>query len=342
VASINADTGTIEDHVFLDQRLDQRDQATRGERMLNVAAYTRRMIFRLLAPMWQRIHRIIGAIDRFYWGRGIAYDVPAMTYYLLLSLVPFALGLSAIATVVLHQYVSNAELARNINHYVPASAGPEVLSLLTRTRHHTPALLGTAVLSMLWTMSNAIGVIERGLRRQLSCPPARHPLFHKLRQFALGGVLALLFIAAIAIGTAAGGVFSLLHISAALVPIGFFFFNTIGTVVIIAVIFQFLVRPALSWFSAFIGATFAGIGLQLLPLVLGAYVSTVTRLAAEQIFLVVAGLLFGFFWMSLLLLVGAGFAAKDQQRRQSPSNVKPASAADSLSPAPIDLDSSPH
>jgi uncharacterized BrkB/YihY/UPF0761 family membrane protein len=32
----------------------------------------------------------------FYWGTGIADDVPALTYYLVLSLAPVALGLAAL------------------------------------------------------------------------------------------------------------------------------------------------------------------------------------------------------------------------------------------------------
>ena len=39
----------------------------------------------------------------FYWGQGIADDVPALTYYLLLSLAPLALGLAAVQALLLEE-----------------------------------------------------------------------------------------------------------------------------------------------------------------------------------------------------------------------------------------------
>ena len=42
----------------------------------------------------------------FWWGQGIADDVPALTYYLLLSLAPFALGLAALEALLLKDILS--------------------------------------------------------------------------------------------------------------------------------------------------------------------------------------------------------------------------------------------
>jgi len=42
------------------------------------------------------VRRLPGKIYDFWWGTGLADDVPALTYYLVLSLGPFALGLAAI------------------------------------------------------------------------------------------------------------------------------------------------------------------------------------------------------------------------------------------------------
>jgi len=42
------------------------------------------------------IRRAADRVVQFYWGQGIADDVPALTYYLVLSLAPFALGVAAL------------------------------------------------------------------------------------------------------------------------------------------------------------------------------------------------------------------------------------------------------
>jgi len=47
------------------------------------------------------MRRAFQRIFDFYWGQGIADDVPALTYYLLLSLAPLALGLAAIQALLL-------------------------------------------------------------------------------------------------------------------------------------------------------------------------------------------------------------------------------------------------
>src|ERR687894_264746 len=46
------------------------------------------------------MRRVLDRVFEFYWGEGIADDVPALAYYLMLSLAPFALGVAAVALLV--------------------------------------------------------------------------------------------------------------------------------------------------------------------------------------------------------------------------------------------------
>ena len=57
------------------------------------------------------MRRAFRRIFDFYWGRGIADDVPALTYYLLLSLAPLALGLAAVQALLLKNLLSAIEVA---------------------------------------------------------------------------------------------------------------------------------------------------------------------------------------------------------------------------------------
>jgi uncharacterized BrkB/YihY/UPF0761 family membrane protein len=47
------------------------------------------------------VRRVADRIFAFYWGQGIADDVPSLTYYLVLSLAPVALGLAALEALLL-------------------------------------------------------------------------------------------------------------------------------------------------------------------------------------------------------------------------------------------------
>jgi hypothetical protein len=48
----------------------------------------------------RRLRRVGREIGRFYWGSGLCDDVPALAWTLMITLVPLALGLGALATVI--------------------------------------------------------------------------------------------------------------------------------------------------------------------------------------------------------------------------------------------------
>src|SRR5919205_3036443 len=127
-------------------------------------------------------------VFRFYWGQGIADDVPALAYFLVLSLAPFALGVAAVALRV-DDALTALSVAAQINRYLPEEVHGDVERLIIGTRDSTPELLVVAVLAMLWTTSGAIGVIERCLSRMLGF--RRHNIVTgRLRNMGLGAVVA--------------------------------------------------------------------------------------------------------------------------------------------------------
>src|SRR3954470_8951515 len=101
----------------------------------------------------RRVRRIAHEVERFYWGSGLCDDVPALAWFLVVMLVPLALGLGALATVIFNDgAVRNfAEQAANV---FPKEVHDQVVSLVIQTRQETPLLVTLAVLVMIWTGSN--------------------------------------------------------------------------------------------------------------------------------------------------------------------------------------------
>ena len=130
-------------------------------------------------------------VFQFYWGQGIADDVPALTYYLVLSLAPFALGLAAIEALLLNDVVGAIEVADQVNRFLPEAVHGDIRRLVIGTRDNSPLLLLLAVVAMLWTTSGAIGVIERCESRMLDC--SRHDVVTgRLRNVLLGAGVAVM------------------------------------------------------------------------------------------------------------------------------------------------------
>src|SRR3954469_5871004 len=133
-----------------------------------------------------------GRIFDFYWGTGIADDVPALTYYLVLSLGPFALGLAAVQALLLDNVLSAIEVADQINRFLPDAVHGDITRLVLGTRSNSPLLLTLAVATMLWTTSGAIGVVERCESRMLDS--LRHTIVAgRIRNMLLGAAVAIMF-----------------------------------------------------------------------------------------------------------------------------------------------------
>lgn len=251
----------------------------------------------------------------FYWGQGIADDVPALAYYLLLSLAPFALGAAALEALLLTDAVSAYELASQVNRFLPDAVHAEIESLIVGTRDNSPWLLALAVVAMLWTTSGAIGVIERCESRILDC--RRHDVVTgRLRNLGLGALVAVAFVAAAAGAPVIGDALASLDVRG-IVPTGVLIAaNVLGSTAVFAVIYRYAPRSRLRWSSAFMGAVPAGLALQAVPAIVGSYFAAAAGFAAVRVFLLLAVLLLGLYVMALVLLVGAGVAVRAERRHR--------------------------
>ena len=254
----------------------------------------------------------------FWWGQGIADDVPALAYYLVISLAPFALGIAALQAFLLEDLLSAIEIAEQVNRFLPEAVHQDVERLVVGTRDNSPFLLALAVVVMLWTSSGAIGVIERCESRILECP--RHDVVTgRIRNVGLGALVALAFV----IGTGSAPVIS--EVTATLdlrglIPDGLLFvLNALGSIALFAAVYRYAPRSRIGWRPAFLGALPAGAAIQAVPYLIGVYFSAAAGLAALRVFGLLAVLVLGLYVMATLMLVGAGIAADAEDRRRTKS-----------------------
>jgi membrane protein len=279
-------------------------------------------------PMRRVLDRLFG----FYWGLGIADDVPALAYFLVLSLAPFALGVAAVA-LRLDDALTALSVAAQINRYLPEEIHGDVERLVIGTRDSTPELLVVAIVAMLWTTSGAIGVIERCLSRILVLP-RHHIITGRLRNMGLGAVVA----AGVILATIATSVVNDVSDDLALrglVPPGLLIvLVALGSILVFATIYRYAPMERLRWRACLLGALPAGIGLQIVPSVVGLYVGAAAGLQAVRLFLVLAVVLLGLSIVATLVLVGAGIAASAERRaRVAARRKRPRAAAVTPRPA---------
>src|ERR671932_1464215 len=249
----------------------------------------------------------------FYWGQGIADDVPALTYYLLLSLAPFALGLAAVQALLLKNVLSAIQVAEQINRFLPDAVHSDITRLVLGTRSNSPLLLALAVTTMLWTSSGAIGVIERCESRMLGA--ARHSIVvGRLRNLLLGAGVALTFAAASAGAPVIGDAADALNLRGSLPGGVLLALNTVGSVLVFAGIYRWAPRATLRWRSAVVGAVPAAVAIQAIPALVGLYVGNFVGLQAVRLFLILAIVLLGLYVMATVILVGSGLAVKRELR----------------------------
>src|SRR3954470_2776253 len=259
------------------------------------------------------MRRTASRIFDFYWGQGIADDVPALTYYLLLSLAPLALGLAAVQALLLKNLLSAIEVADQINRFLPDTVHGDITRLVLGTRSNSPLLLTLAVATMLWTTSGAIGVIERCESRMLDAP--RHSILTgRIRNLMLGAGVAVMVAFASAGAPVIGDAADALDLRGSL-PSGLLLaVNTVGSIFVFAGIYRLAPRGHLRWRSAAVGAIPAGIAIQAIPALVGLYVGNFVGFAAVRLFLILAIVLLGLYVMANVILVGCGFAVKRELR----------------------------
>ncbi len=272
------------------------------------------------------MRRVLDRLFDFYWGRGIADDVPALAYFLVLSLAPFALGVAAVA-LRLDDALTALSVAAEINRYLPEEIHGDVERLVVGTREGTTQLLIVAVAAMLWTTSGAIGVIERCLSRMLELE--RHNVvFGRLRNMGLGAIVAAGVILSTIATSLVNDVSDELSLSGVLPRWMVLVIVSVGSVLLFATIYRYAPLERLRWRACLLGALPAGLGLQVVPSVVGLYVSAAAGLQAVRLFLVLAIVLLGLSIVAMLVLVGAGIAASAERRaRAAARRTRPSVAA---------------
>lgn len=256
----------------------------------------------------KRLRRIVHEVERFYWGSGLCDDVPAIAWFLVVLLVPLSLGLGALATVIFDDAaVRNfAEQAANV---FPREVHDQVVALVLETRRDSPLLVTIAVLVMVWTASNAVGVIERALSRLLKRERG-DAVRRKLRHLGLSAALVLLIALTVLLVTETTRLRHTLGIDGTVVDsIGI---PLIGLVAILVTgsLYKLAPRGGVPWRAALAGGVPAGIVLIATPTAARYYLEGVARGTAVGVFLVLIGVLVTCYVAAIGLMVGAGVTAR--------------------------------
>jgi uncharacterized BrkB/YihY/UPF0761 family membrane protein len=114
------------------------------------------------------VRRLVRELADLYWASGLSNDVPALAWFLLVSLVPLALGLTALAAVLLGDFAQAQALAARAARVLPKDVHDQLVDLVLRTRRNSPLLIALSVAAMVWVSSGAVAVIEPYLSRLLS------------------------------------------------------------------------------------------------------------------------------------------------------------------------------
>ena len=260
------------------------------------------------------MRRLADRAIEFYWGRGIADDVPALTYYLVLSLAPVALGLAALQALLLRDANAALSVARGLNRFLPGEVHADIRRLVLGTRDNSPLLLGIALFAMLWTTSGAIGVIERCESRILDSP-RHHVIVGRVRNMALGAGIVVMVLAAGAAAPVIGDAADALDIRRTVPGWLLVVVNTVGSIIVFALLYHWAPRTRPHWRACLIGAVPAGIAIQAVPSLVGLYFGAGAGFAAVRLFLLLAVILFGLYVIALCTLIGAGIAVTYELRR---------------------------
>ncbi len=162
------------------------------------------------------MRRALRELVGLYWESGVSADIPALAWYLLSSLVPLALGLTALASVVLGDYAEAQTLAARVSRVLPHDVHDQIVALVLRTKRDSPLLIVGAIVGMLWTSSGSVGVIDRCLTRTLSIK-GPNPVLGKLRNMGVAFAVAGLVVVMVLLATAGTGLVDRLHFNATLV-----------------------------------------------------------------------------------------------------------------------------
>jgi uncharacterized BrkB/YihY/UPF0761 family membrane protein len=251
------------------------------------------------------LRRAVREATGFYWGSGLSNEVPALAWFLLASLVPLALGVTALATLVLGDYAKAQIVAEKLSQGLPQNVHEQIVQLILRTHRDSPLLIAASILGMLWTTSGAVGVLERSLSRLVG-ESGKGMVAGKLRNIGVAAAVTVLVVMMVLVASAGTGLVKELRLNSAVtrivVPIA-----SIGlTALICGGVYWVLSRGAAGWRPALLGGLVGGVLLQVTPIAAGYYLRYVAGNTPVELFLMLSGVLITCYLAALALLIGAG------------------------------------
>ena len=255
------------------------------------------------------VRRALGEFVSLYFESGLVNDVPALSWFLATSLAPLALGLTALATVILGDAAQAQALARHVSGVLPKDVHDQVVELIVRTKRDSPLLLAISILGMLWTSSGAIGVLARVETRLLG-RPGDSIVRGKVRNLGLAGALAVLVVVMVIVGTAGTGLVERLGFDPLGTRLGVPVIALAVTVMICAGLYRALAGGGLRRRSLLIGGAIGGVILLVTPTLTGYYLKVFSGRAPVSLFLMLVGIFITCYLAAFGLLLGAGVAAR--------------------------------
>jgi uncharacterized BrkB/YihY/UPF0761 family membrane protein len=255
------------------------------------------------------LRRIPRELIRLVYSSGVLDEAPALSWFFVTSLVPLALGLTALATLLIGDAAQAERLGERIAQVLPKDIHAEVTNLILRTRRDSPLLIIGSIVVMIWTSSGAVGVLARCLRRVAQLP-STGLIRGKVRNIGIAGAVALLIVLMVLAASAGTGLVHELKLPSLVTRIGLLLISVAITIVICAAVLYALADGALGRRAALAGGVVAGIVLQLTPTVAGYYLRIVAGGTPVELFLILAGVLATCYIASLGLLLGAAVAGR--------------------------------
>lgn len=266
---------------------------------------------RELASVAGAPRRALREIVALYWESGVGDDVPALAWFLLSSLVPLALGLTALATVLLGDYAQAQALAARAARVLPRDLQDQLVQLILRTKRNSPLLIAGSIVSMLWITSGAVGVVQRCVTRLLDLPTAGI-VRGRLRNLRIAAALTMLIVLMVLVASAGTGIARRLEVNSLLLRVTVPLLSIAITVVICAAVYRSQARASVSWRAALSGGAVGAVVLQATPTAAGYYLRFVAGHTPVRLFLMLAGVLVTCYLAAFGLLLGAGVTARVQ------------------------------
>jgi uncharacterized BrkB/YihY/UPF0761 family membrane protein len=255
--------------------------------------------------------RALREVVALYWESGVSDDVPALAWFLVSSLVPLALGVTALATLLLGDYAHAQALAERAARVLPKDVHDQFVALILRTRRDSPLLIAGSIAGMLWTSSGAVGVLQRCVTRLLGLP-GTGIVRGRLRNIRVAAALALLIVLTVAVASAGTGIVHRLGIDALVLRVAVPLLSIMIALVICAMVYRSQAGGSVGWRAALSGGAVAAIVLQATPAAAGYYLGVVAGHTPVKLFLILAGVLITCYLAAFGLLLGVGVTARVQ------------------------------